>query len=194
MASQTDSPLRTFYRLAIMLGTLTCVSMAWYRYGPPPGEVADLIDQAAAHVMELDASSVPDEQPLAATAAEPAPAFQASNLPPGVAPSEPPRFDPAVSQATALEPVRRREVTPVSAVSIEALERERLTAPLLAAGASRADVVRWGRSEPPVYRATAAAAVGDSSTGLERRLDAIGSTPDEAVERLLDELRLARAR
>ena len=96
-----------------------------------------------------------------------------------------PLFDSAVQPASALEPITEtaptRPMTPV----MDRLERDRLTAPLLAAGAIRADVQPWGSGDQQVYRATAAFPVGDPTAGLESRLDAVEATPERAVEALL---------
>lgn len=186
MASEQPTPFQTFSRLAIMLGTLSCGSLAAWHYKPKPGQLAEMIDSTAAMVI-----GVPEPETTAQEGAGVAPAFgstagSAPDAPQSVDQADTPRWDSAVQQASAFAPVER--TAPVAApAQLDTLERERLTAPALAAGAIRADVQPWGSGEQSLYRATAAASTG--AAGLQRRLDAYGATPEAAVASLVDELR-----
>lgn len=202
--SQQPTAFQTTYRLTIMLGTLAVGSMAVFRYGPEPERLAETIDYVASMVNEAtgEAAAEPDSVALLETAplAEPMAFGSAPDLgnQPVAAPGyDAPRYDGAVQQASALVPIEEEE-PPRATGDIERLERERLTAPLLAAGATQADVAAWGRGADTVYRATASAPVRGNATGdaagLERRFDAIGSTPEEAVQTLAAEVRSATMR
>lgn len=191
MASEQPTPFQTFSRLAIMLGTLACGTLAAWHYGPKPGQLAEMIDTTAAMMIE-----VPERETTPPEGASVAPAFGSTD---GSAPAAPqsvdqadtPRWDSAVQQASAIAPVER--TAPVTEpAQLDTLERERLTAPALAAGAIRADVQPWGSGEPSLYRATAAASTG--AAGLQRRLDAYGETPEAAVASLVEELRETASR
>lgn len=182
-----------------MLGALSVVSMAAYRYGPAPEELAETIDQVASLVVKDEPAAG-----IACASTEPASsADMVTTATPFLAISEPVtasvassgaddfkasvRFDPQIQQASATVPV---ELNPSR--NVDDLESERLTAPLLAAGATRAEVNSWGRGDKVVYRATASAPVGLGQSQLEQRFDALGRTPEEAVSALVAELRSAR--
>lgn len=186
MSKQKPTAFQTFSRLAIMSGTLGVGSTAAYLYGPEPQDLADLIDSTASMVVEVPGHEPPAAvtavQEFAETASETLSAPPAFDAPIAL---DTPLFDAAVQPASAVEPIAEapsaRPMTPV----MDRLERDRLTAPLLAAGAIRADVQPWGSGDQQVYRATAAFAVGDPTAGLESRLDAVEATPERAVEALL---------
>ncbi|QDT70846.1 hypothetical protein MalM25_38020 [Planctomycetes bacterium MalM25] len=200
MSKQKPTAFQTFSRLTIMLGTLTTGSLAAWHYGPEPQDLADLIDSTASMVVEVPGHEPPTAVTAAVEFAEDA-ADQLSTPPAFDAPValDTPLFDPAVQPAAATAPLAQaapspapsqqalsqqalpRAVTPV----LDRLERDRLTAPLLAAGAIRADVQPWGTGEQQVYRATAAFPVGDPTGGMESRLDAVETSPERAVQALL---------
>lgn len=200
--SQQPTAFQTAYRLTIMIGTLAVGSMAAYRYGPEPERLAETIDYVASMVNEATGEAAAEPDSLAslesAPLAEPAAFGVAPDLwsEPAAPSNDAPRYDAAVQQASALVPIE--EEPPRAAGDFERLERERLTAPLLAAGATQADVTVWGRGADSVYRATASAPVRSNATGeaagLERRFDAIGATPEEAVQTLAAEVRSATMR
>lgn len=178
------------YRLTIMLGTLTVGSMAAYRYGPEPESLAGIINEA---VRTIGAGSGPAEATLADAPSHEAPSYEATSglLPLGAAPVDTlPRFDAQVQQAAALMPLEEGAPTPPA----EGLDRDRLVAPLIAAGATEADVTAWGHGDRTVYRATASAPVSADAPDLERRFDAVGETPEDAVARLAAEVREAGLR
>lgn len=191
--SQQPTALQTAYRLTIMLGTLTVASLAAYRYGPEPGRLAETIDYVASMVGAAAEDAAAQLEPPAlysgGPASEPAPFDSAPDV--WNTPAAPRYYDAAVQTASALTPIDDPVPT---ADAMSPLERERLTAPLLAAGATRADVTAWGRGAESVYRASASASVSDDAAGLERRFDAIGSTPEEAVQALVAELRTSTLR
>jgi hypothetical protein len=197
--SQQPTPFQTAYRLTIMGGTLVVASMAAYRYGPEPERLAETIDYVASMVNEVTGEATAEPNTLgsldSAPLAEPAAFESAPNLwnEPTAPNNGAPRYDAAVQQASALVPIEEEE-PPRAAGDFERLERERLTAPLLAAGATQADVAAWGRGAESVYRATASAPVSGDAAGLERRFDAIGATPEEAVQTLAAEVRSATMR
>jgi uncharacterized phage protein gp47/JayE len=201
--SQQPTAFQTAYRLTIMVGTLTVGSMAAYRYGPEPERLAETIDYVASMVNEVTGEATAEPDSLAslesAPLAEPAAFGAAPDLwsEPAAPNNGAPRYDAAVQQASALVPIEE-EQPPRAVGDFERLERERLTAPLLAAGATQADVAAWGRGADSVYRATASAPVRGNATGdaagLERRFDAIGATPEEAVQTLAAEVRSATMR
>ena len=178
-----------------MVGTLAVGSMAAYRYGPEPEHLAETIDYVASMVSEAvdETAGAPESLASLETAplAEPAPFAAAPAL--WNEPAAASHFDGAVQLASAPAPIEEEEPSRTSA-DFERLERERLTAPLLAAGASQADVTAWGRGADTVYRATASAPVSGEAAGLERRFDAIGSTPEQAVQTLAAEVRSAMMR
>jgi hypothetical protein len=178
-----------------MGGTLVVASMAAYRYGPEPERLAETIDYVASMVNEVTGEATAEPNTLgsldSAPLAEPAAFESAPNL--WNEPTAAPHYDAAVQQASALVPIEEEE-PPRAAGDYERLERERLTAPLLAAGATQADVAAWGRGADSVYRATASAPVSGDAAGLERRFDAIGATPEEAVQTLAAEVRSATMR
>ncbi len=198
--SQQPSAFQTAYRLTIMVGTLAVGSMAAYRYGPEPERLAETIDYVASMVNQGtgEAAAEPDSLASVETAplSEPAP-FEAApalwNEPVGA------RYDGAVQQASAdlsaerLTPIEEEDPSRLDG-DFERLERERLTAPLLAAGATQADVTAWGSGADAVYRATASAPVSGDARGLQRRFDAIGATPEEAVQTLVAEVRSSTLR
>lgn len=196
--SQQPTAFQTAYRLTIMVGTLAVGSMAAYRYGPEPERLAETIDYVASMVNEVTGEATAEPNTLgsldSASLAEPAAFESAPNLwnEPTAPNNGAPRYDAAVQQASALVPIE--EEAPRAAGDFERLERERLTAPLLAAGATQADVAAWGRGAESVYRATASAPVSGDAAGLERRFDAIGATPEEAVQTLAAEVRSAMLR
>lgn len=170
-----------------MLGSLTIGSMAAYRYGPAPETLADLIDRTVAGA--IPAGSTPDDGSGGATAeAWAAPAGLA--LGPEGRAGDPPRFDPAIMPAGGAIPLD----SPARVGVLDRTEVERLVAPVLAAGATYANVEPWGKGSEPVYRATASAPAGVSAPDLERRFDAIGATPHEAAERVAAEVRSASLR
>lgn len=198
MSKNKPTAFQTFSRLTIMLGTLVSGSLAAWHYGPEPQDLADLIDSTASMVVEVPGHEPPAAVTAAVEFAEEA-ADQLATPPAFDAPValDTPLFDPAVQPASAAAPLAQaapasapsqptqqalpRAVTPV----LDRLERDRLTAPLLAAGAIRADVQPWGTGEQQVYRATAAFPVGDPTGGMESRLDAVETTPERAVQALL---------
>lgn len=193
--SQQPTAFQTAYRLTIMVGTLAVGSMAAYRYGPEPERLAETIDYVASMVNEATGEAAVEPDSLAslesAPLAEPAAFGAVPDLwsEPAAPNNSAPHYDAAVQQASALVPIE--EEPPRGAGDFERLERERLTAPLLAAGATQADVAAWGRGADSVYRATASAPVSGDAAGLERRFDAIGATPEEAVQTLAAEVRSA---
>ncbi|TWU00617.1 hypothetical protein Pla108_15690 [Botrimarina colliarenosi] len=196
--SNKPTPFQTCYRLTIMVGTLAVGSMAAYRYGPEPAELAELIDRAASLVAEVPSRGASDPSAMALTEApaaeldllQPAPALPS----PPVASSDWRHYDTAVQPASALAPLATPSTDAPPPADLEPLERERLTAPLLAVGATRADVTAWGRGAATVYRATASAPVGEVGGGLERQFDAVGETPEAAVAELAAEIRTASLR
>lgn len=180
MPSQPTSMLTTVYRLVVMGGVLTCGTMAALRYGPEAGDLAEMIDGTAAMVVDLsETETTPD-----ASLGEPAPFALAEAGTPAAEPFAQPataKFDPAVSQASVAAPIER----PTAATPVEPLEQARLTAPLLTAGATKADVTPWGA----MYRATATVPVGAGTAGLERQFDGLGGTPEQAVAKVEREIR-----
>lgn len=193
MSKKQPTTFQTLSRLTIMVGTLGLGSTAAYLYGPEAQDLADLIDSTASMVVEVPGH----EPPAAITAAQQLvedTAEQLSAPPPFDAPLalDTPLFDTAVAPASMEAPVVEapgaRPMTPV----LDRLEIDRLTAPLLAAGAIRADVQPWGSGDRQVYRATAAFPVGDPTGGLESRIDAVETTPELAVEALLARASQAR--
>jgi hypothetical protein len=199
--SQQPTAFQTAYRLTIMLGTLTVGSLAAYRYGPDAERLAESIDYVASIVGAAadDAATSLDTTGLHSMGPESAgPEIEPAPFTPDLAFSHqpaPPRYDAAVQPASGLTPIEQpAPAPPANSGSMSALDRERLTAPLLAAGATRADVMAWGRGPQTVYRASASASVSGDAAGLERRFDAIGSTPEEAVETLAAEIRSSSLR
>jgi hypothetical protein len=205
--SQQPTAFQTAYRLTIMVGTLAVGSMAAYRYGPEPERLAETIDYVASRVNDAVGEASTEDSPAinsltTAPLAEPTPLQTAPalwNEPAATPRQDTPRYDGAVQQASALVPIDRvtpieEEEPPRAAGGIERLERERLTAPLLAAGATKADVTAWGRGVDTVYRATASAPVTGDAAGLERRFDATGATPEQAIQTLVAEVRSATIR
>lgn len=196
MPNSPATPLQTAFRLAIMLGTLTVGSMGYYRYGPEPDALAEMIDQAASMVVEIQGTNGPEAAVPAGfdALAEPAPfettaGFEANPVAPA------PRYDSAVQPASALQPVGRNQPAPAAVAPLsDALERERLTAPLLAVGATRANVTSWGQGNQTLFRATASTPVGNGASGLERRFDTVGESPEAAVAQLVQEIRTAAIR
>lgn len=188
--SQPPTTFQTFSRLTIMLGTLAVGSMAAYYYRPEPEELADMIDHVASMVMEAPGDSATEGPSVSSLEMVPVAKAESFAAAPAMwdQPTATPRYDAAVQPAAALVPIAEAASAPGE---LEHLERERLTAPLLSVGATRADVTAWGRGDATVYRATASAPVSGEATGLERRFDAIGATPEEAVEALVAEIRTA---
>lgn len=187
MSSESPTFFQTATRLVIMVGTLACGSLAAWHYGPEPDQLADLIDQTAAMVIDVP-QSIDQTKPVEGLGEAIAFAqIEASSDEAPAVSDELPRWDSAVEPATAMTPIE----SPARAPShlMDPLERERLTAPVLAAGATRADIQPWGPGQTPAYRATAAAAVGRGTVGLERRYDAFGETPEAAVASLMQQLR-----
>lgn len=177
--SQPTSLATTVYRLTVMVGFLGCGSLAAVHYGPEAGDLAEMIDGAATLVMEVPEAS--KSLPAADVVVfETGSGAQSTVTVPPVSP--PPRFDPAVKPASASQPV--------AAAAVEPLEQARLTAPLLTAGATRAEISPWGA----MYRATATVPVGDRATGLNRQFDALGGTPEQAVAKVEQEIRGAYLR
>ncbi len=193
MKSKKPTPFQTASRLLIMVGTLACGSLAAWNYGPEPDRLAEMIDSAASMVIEVPSTDRADEGLSEAPPAPFDPSQAASLAPLAPATEEIPRWDPAIQQASALQPVTRAAVPRTAAPApVDTLERERLTAPALAAGATRADVQPWGNGTEPLFRATAAAPTG--APGLEQRLDAYGATPEAAVASLVEDIRNAMIR
>lgn len=179
-----------------MLGTLSVGSLAYYQYGPEASAVAEMIDHAASLVAEFKDSHRPDATMPAGFAAPDEPAlfettagFEANSV------AAAPRYDASIQQASALQPVTPiQEAAPIVGRGMDSLERERLTAPLLAVGATRADITSWGRDNERLFRVTASTPVGDGSSGLQQRFDAVGETPELAVAQLVREIRTAAVR
>ncbi|MEO0529587.1 MAG: hypothetical protein AAF266_03315 [Planctomycetota bacterium] len=73
MSKPAPSPLQTTLRLAIMLGTLTVGSMAYYQFGPEAGELAEMIDHAASMVAEVQNRAPSEDTASFAAISEPAP-------------------------------------------------------------------------------------------------------------------------
>jgi len=176
VSKPSPSPLTTLYRLTIMMGALACGSLAAYRYGPEPAELAAFINRTAERlgVATQSPSAAPEPELFVADEASPAD-------------TSAPRFDAAVRPASDLQPIERDTPNPPTLQDVA--QSERLVAPVIAAGASRAEVTPWGRGTPRVFRATAAMPVGEAATGLERRFDAVGETPEAAVAALVDAVR-----
>ncbi|MEM6798711.1 MAG: hypothetical protein AAF589_04285 [Planctomycetota bacterium] len=172
-ASQ-ESPLETFWRAAIMFGTLVVGAMALYVYGPPPEKAAAMIDQVAARVQELlaETNATPPTTsptpPLATTA--PGSGVQQ----PAGSPLSPPPLAPWTAPA---EPFRAEAPTNFSAITSQ-LER---------LGAEDIEVGAWG-SAGALYRVHFAAALPGES-GFRRRFDAIAATPAAAATTALADLR-----
>lgn len=89
--SRNASPLKSLYRLTVMVGVLTVGSMAAYRYGPPPERLAEAIDAGMERAVEmgeqfgLEGLTAPPaatvaEAPLLAPPAEAAPVWNAAPL------------------------------------------------------------------------------------------------------------------
>lgn len=194
MAEPTkETPLQTVYRLTVVAGVLVCGSMAALHYGPEAGDLADMIDQTAAMVVEPTEG---DATPGGAIEADPAELF--AEVPVESAPTveAPPRFDDQVLPASGLlaEPQASPPANVPATSDFDRLERERLTAPLLAAGAERADVHPWGDTGNRMYRATASAPVGAPEARLLREFDAIAATPEAAVAAVRSQLRTTALR
>lgn len=186
---------QTVYRLTVVSGVLVCGSMVAYRYGPPPEQLADMIDGAAAMIdkqfAEEGESARGDGSDLLVT--------EDQGLEP-VAENEPPlrawdsELEPASfsqpftpqPKSKASGPVAQLASAPSSHLGDE-LERQRLVAPLLAAGALKADVEPWGQTQK-LFRATATQPVGERSSGMMRQLDAVDGTPEGAVARVLAQM------
>ncbi|MEN0111800.1 MAG: hypothetical protein AAF805_13860 [Planctomycetota bacterium] len=192
--ARQESPVQTVYRLAVVGGLLACGSMAAIHYGPEAGDLADMIDQTASMVVELDETpEAPAGMADGATSAiEPAALFAGvtGDTQPTQATDVAPRFDDQVLPASGLiaEPAPAATL-PAGPSDLDRLERERLTAPLLAAGAERADVHPWGNDGNRMYRATASAPVGSPAARLLREFDAVAATPEAAVAAVRSQLR-----
>lgn len=163
--AKKDSPLQAFFRLVIMTGTLSVGSLAAYQYGPPAEDLAKGINSAVSVVQERW-DEYAGKESTSATTAGTLPAAPAAE-------PEAPRFDSAVMPAAFAEPV------PPAAQA---------TASTPAAAAPGATVEPWGNEG--LHRAS----VSVPGPIGERHYDAIGDSPEQALERLAAEVNATRVR
>ena len=175
--------IRAVYRLAVMLGTLVVLGMAFVAYGPPPEKLGPLIDcawnQASESLVEWRKDSRGNKRgdaaeleltPLAPAAAPP-PTMTVSDrveIPP------PPLFTDAVDEANQPRP---------SGV-------QQLLAELNAMGMGEHRLDRFGTTGQ-LYRFSCRVAY-PGQVAMQQHLEAVAATPGEAVANVLRQLEAAR--
>jgi hypothetical protein len=162
-------------RTVIMLGTLAVGIMAWQVYGPPPEQLAPLVNRA----IELANESLGREPEPTASGTMPPPPLMpnADSAAAPLPPAAPLRVDPEVAPASYANEMTQ----PPPAKSTDAL-----LARLHSLGALEAELKPWGATGQ-AYRCQCRAANPANPT-LERRFDAIDSDPRRAVEQVLADL------
>lgn len=182
---------QTIYRLSVMVGTLSIGSMAAYLYGPPPEKLAGLINTAAnslTQMAEQRGLEHRDSAPQAtgsfdfatkSSVLPTAPVFAASGV-------------EAIDAASAITSNIPQNVTQKQFTTNNPSEL------LREAGAIDSAVTPWGSTNAStgqsLYRAAATVPVGGAAggNGLVEQLDAIGETPQAAVDALLAQMNQIR--
>lgn len=185
---------QTIYRLSVMVGTLSIGSMAAYLYGPPPEKLASLINTAANSFAEM--AEHRNSAPTVVAGASNLTEAPASGLVAGSV------F--GTNEALSSTPINSQSIARSVVAPIEPAEL------LRQAGATESSVTPWGAANPTtgqsLYRAAATIPVNGPnngslngpaggqmvSTGMVERLDAIGETPEKAVEALLAQMNRIR--
>lgn len=200
-----ESPLESFWRLTIMLGTMVVVGMALYEYGPPPEQAAKIVDDLASRAQQLWAEHVSQDSSVASAELDAPPPYQApllsanaaSNSPPAWAPEgTPPQWPAAVDfepSGTAAPPIAPRFEASTTSQAQHSLggapSIAGLTAELQQLGAEEMDLEPWG-SEGRLHRFQCSVGIAGGS-GFRRHIEAIGTTPLQALQTALAELRTA---
>ncbi|MEN1680288.1 MAG: hypothetical protein AAGJ46_11905 [Planctomycetota bacterium] len=186
--------MQAFWRLTIMLGTLTVGGMAAYVYGPPPERVIELADQLYTRARQaLDEQRERPPRPAfgdETLASRGGLSFPAAGLPaPGVAapvisqplpPSSPPPTAWPAPAAVATSPAPS---TPGPGIDPMTDELRRL-------GATDFQLKPWGDGRLHRFCCTAELAGG---SGIRRHFQAIQPTPSQAVAAALAEVRRWRS-
>ncbi len=177
MSQPQTSPLESFWRATIMLGTLVVGGMALYVYGPPPEKAAEFIDQVASRIQELSG-----EQAEAAAGEDPAAAFPGTRF--ATAPLPVPLgAPPQASVASQEPPAGASGLVPLappllpsgaSGASVGSLKEQ-----LAQLGAEEVQLEPWG-ADGTLYRLHFSALMAGQS-GFRRHFDAIESSPTKAA-------------
>jgi hypothetical protein len=169
-------------RTIIMLGTLLVGAMAWKVYGPPPEQLAPIVNR----VVELASQTFGHEDDESKAFAVPTESLALTEAPTFPMPSSAPlRLDPEVAPAAYSQGAKANVSAPAASTD-ELLERLRLL------GAVDAELKPWGGSGQ-TYRCVCRVASSENPT-LERHFDAIAADAQSAVEQVESEIERWRKR
>lgn len=178
MAKQ-DSPMQAFWRLTIMLGTLTVGGMAAYVYGPPPDRLISLADELYTRAREAM------QPPVAVPEAERAgPTLSSVTLATRGALSPPAAAAPPVAQPAAAWPAVASQ--PATGPRPAGGEVDLLQDELRRLGAGDFQLRPWGDGRLHRFCCTASLA---GNSGIRRHFQAIDATPGQAIAATLAEVR-----
>lgn len=212
---QKPPAFQAFFRLVIMVGVTAVSGMALYQYGPPPEQAMQWADQALRVGTQKwnewntqQTESAPSATPygsngansLATDSSQLAPSQFAA--PDGLKPLAGDfRFDASVEPASGIDPLspgnpaslEEPQLLPALAMGGTPMPATLSVDPVLAPlaqqlidlGAQDLELKRWG-SEGQMHRFSCGASMG--ATGFQRRFDAIETSPQAAVQRVLAEV------
>ncbi len=174
---------QTIYRLSVMVGTLSVGSMAAYLYGPSPEKLASLINTTTNAVVEMaEHRSSAFGANEASQLAETSPKF----------PPNTPLFEANSTSSAGLSNTQPYAVKEFATNDIAGYDGAEL---LRRAGATSSTITPWGGVDSAtgqtLFRAAATMPVGSSDLLVEQ-LDAIGDSPEKAVEALLAQMNRIR--
>jgi hypothetical protein len=170
-------------RTIIMFGTIMVGAMAWKVYGPPPEQLAPIVDRVA----ELAAQAVGREQanPSLSGTHPPRQAASPSLLPLPAPSGASLRVDREVAPATVAN-----QAPPYA--QPQSARIDELLAPLRSLGVVDAELKPWGATGQ-TYRCACRVASAENPT-LERHFDAVAADAQSAVEQVVGEIEQWRKR